>query len=455
MPTRRPTDPRRSRRRRLALRGLVVAVAIGAGGRLAEAGPIADWWASKFAPAPDTARPQDDTSTDGRLMSRWLTKDKTPFSSNAMGSNSVFLGEKGWEKTKTAPNPEAEAQIAAARKLFDAGKFAEAETLLKPLAKKEVKKGTAWGEKAQWLLAESQFRQKKYTSAEPSYELLFKTFPGTEYVDKLVAREYAIAQAWLSDEDPKAKKIDWKARFDGRRPFIDTSGYAIKALEHVQHHDPQGPLADDAALRTADHYHTVGDYETAAVFYDQLLAEHNKSPYRERAQLSSIDAKMKGYIGPEYDASGLEAARETVKRTMAEFPERQAGAEQLYHTLDLIEDQAAEKEYTTGLYYIRARAPAGAEYQFGLVQAKWPRSKWAALSKKEMAKVAKVPRKEIVPSRMMTLPGSTDPGIGGQGTQGGLNSLMGGAGGGGAGGAGGALGGLGGMGGGGMGGNPY
>jgi len=458
MPIDRPTDHRRSRRRRLARlarRGLVVVAATltTAGGR-ADAGPIADWFAAKMAPAPDTSRPQADTTTDGRLMSRWMTRDKTPFSSTkAMGSNAVVLGERGWEKSKAAvaPNPQAEAELAAARKLFDAGQFAQAEKLLRPLAKREVKKGSIWGEKAQFLLAESQFRRQKYVEAHDSYEALIKAYPGTEYVEKLVAREYEIAQLWLAHEDPKAKPMDWKASFDGRRPMVDVNGYAVKALDHVRLHDPQGPLADDAALRTADHYHTIGDFETAAVFYDQLLAEHAKSPFRERAQLSSIDAKMKAYIGPEYDATGLEAARETVKRTMAEFPERQAGAEQLYHTLDLIEDQAAEKEYEAGQYYLRARQPGGAEYQFGLVQARWPKSKWAGLARKELAKVAKAPRKEVVPSKIMTLPGVTDPGIGGQGSQNGMGNLMGGMGGGGGGGGGMGGGGMGGM----NGGNPY
>ena len=358
---------RRRSARRVAALALAAASSLATLAPRAEAGVISDWFAAKVAPNPDTVRPQDDTSTNGRLMSRWMTKERTPFSSGSMGKTSVLLGDKGWESTKQVADPQSEAEFGLAKKEYDAKRFDKAEALLRPLAKREVKKGTAWGEKAQYFLAEAQFQQKRYTAASDSYETLIQKYPGTEYIERLVAREYQIAQIWLADEDPKAKPLPLAAKFDGRAPFLDSHGYAIKNLEHVRLHDPQGPLADDAALRTADHYHNVGDFETAAVFYDQLLVEHPKSPYRERAQLSSIDAKMKGYIGPEYDSSGLEAARETIKRTMAEFPEHAAGAEQLYHTLDLIDDQAAEREYTTGLYYARARKPISAEYQFGLV----------------------------------------------------------------------------------------
>ncbi len=405
---------------------------------LAQAGAIADWLANRNAPTAMNM-PESDGKTNTSLIGRWLSTEKTPFSSgNSMGDTSVFFGQKGWEKTKSAPDPTSESEFVAAKKLYDAGDLAGAVKLLTPLAKREVKKGSPWGEKAQWWKAEAEFKMQKYVAAHDSYETLIKKYPGTEYVEKLVAREFQIAQIWLGPEDPKVKPMDWKSRFDGRQHLIDTPGYAVKALDHVRLHDPLGPLADDAALRTADHYHTVGDYETAAVYYDQLLAESPKSEYRERAQLSSIDSKMKGYIGPEYDITGLEQARETIQKTMAEFPERQATAEGLYHTLDLIRDQEAERAYTTAKYYVKAGKPTSAEYYYGLVVNKWPKSKWAGQARKEMASVAKMPRKASLPSKIMTAPGAADPstmgGMGGNnggagGAMGGLMNNMGGMGG--------------------------
>ena len=441
------TGPDRLRARR-ATRALAVAGLLGWLAPGAQAGPIADWLASLTAPTAMNAV-DSDGKANKTLINRWLTGEKTPFSSgSSMGDTAVVLGQKGWEKTKVAPDPTAEAEFAAAKKLADAGNHAGALKLLVPLAKREVKKGSPWGEKAQFWKAETEFKLQKYVTANDSYEILIKKYPGTEYVDKLVAREYEIAQAWLAHEDPKAKPMDWTSHFDGRQPLIDTGAYAVKALDHVRLHDPLGPLADDAALRTADHYHSTGDFETASVYYDQLLAENPKSEYRERAQLSSIDAKMKGYIGPEYDMTGLEQARDTIQKTMAEFPERQGASEGLYHTLDLIKDQEAERAYTTGLYYIRARKPISAEYQFGLVMARWPKSKWAGEAKREIAKVAKMPRKASLPSKIMTLPGAPDPSTmgGNGGNNGGPGGAMGGlmngmGGGGGAGGGGGGMGG--------------
>lgn len=414
---------------RTARRGASIALITLMVGPPASAGPISDWFSAFRSPNPDSISANSDTRTDGRLLQRWLTRDKSPFTTESMDSSSALVGEKGWSKTKVAPDPISQAEFDAAKKLFDAKQYDKAEPLFAALAKRELKKGTPWGEKAQYFLAETQYHRERFVAANDNYQRLIKKYPGTEYRDQLVRREYDIAMYWLSDEDPKAKPLPSKAYYDGRAPMLDAKGYAIRTLEHVRLHDPQGPLADHAALRTADHYHTVGDYEQAAVFYDQLLAEHAKSPLRERAQLSSIDARIKGYIGPEYDGSGLDSAQETIKRTIAEFPEHQASNEQLYHTLDLINDQHAEREYNYGLYYIRARKPTAAEYQFGLVIAKWPKSKWAELARVQLKKTATMPRKATLPSKIMTLPGAPDPGAMGGGSGGGSGGGMGGLGG--------------------------
>ena len=387
----------------------------------ADAGGIADWFSAMRAPAPDTIKPEADTKTNGRLMDRWMTRDKSPFTTETMEASTAVYGDKGWDKTKSAPDPVSQAEFEAAKKLFDAGEYPKAEPLFAALAKREVKKGSPWGAKAQFYLAETQFRRERYTAANDNFQYLLKKYPGeSDYKDRVIARETQIADIWLASDDPKGKPLPFRARLDGRAPMIDPQGYAIKTLEHVRLHDSNGPLADHATLRTADHFHAAGDYEQAAIYYDQLLTDYAKSPLRERAQLSAIDAKIKGYIGPEYDGTGLESARETIQRTMAEFPEHGAGNEQLYHTLDLINDQTAEREYTSGLYYIRARKPASAEYQFGLVIAKWPKSKWAEYAKVEMKKTAKMPRKASVPSRIMTQPGAPDQNSmgGGQGSGG-------------------------------------
>ena len=278
------------------------------------------------------------------------------------------------------------------------------------IAKK--RKGTHWGEKSQYYVAESQYQQKKYVKANDSFERLYADYPGTEFRDKLVSREYALAQMWLAQSDPEAKaeqKLPWYTRFTGEQPLIDTRGTGLKALEHVRHHDPDGPLADDSVLQIADYHMKSKDYESAAIYYDQLVASHPKSPFLQKAQLASIDSRLKAYMGPDYDGSGLEKAREMVKQTMSTFPDRQASYENLYHTLDVINDQEAERTFKVGEYYKRTGKVTSAEFYFGKIPQRWPGSPWAVKAKTELAQLAKMPRKPSVPSKIMSQPGANDP----------------------------------------------
>ncbi len=118
---------------------------------------------------------------------------------------------------------------------------------------------------------------------------------------------------------------------------------------------------------------------------------------------------MKNYIGPEYDASDLDKAREMIKQTMVAFPDRPASNEKLYHTLDLINDQEAERTYLVADYYKRTGKVASAEYMYGKIRHNWPKSEWAAKSKTELASLAKMPRKESLPSKIMSAPGRWIP----------------------------------------------
>jgi len=415
--------------------------------------PFAQWTAGydsglakKISKEEKTNASSETVEEPRTLLQRWLNpktggdaKDedssKLPSSKS---SSTLILGSDGWRPMlKPKANPEADKELDEALKLFQQGKLEEAESAFAKIAKK--RKGSHWGEKAQYHVAEIQYQQKKYVKANDSFERLFADYPGTEFLDKLVSREYSLAQMWLSQSDPKAKpeqKLPWYSHFTGEQPIIDTRGTGLKALEHVRHHWSDGPLADDAVLQIAEYHMNSGDYESAAIYYDQLIADHSKSPFFQKAQLASIDARMKGYMGPDYDGSGLEKARELVKQTMTSFPDRQASYENLYHTLDLINDQEAERTFKVGEYYKRTGKVTSAEYYFGKIPQRWPASPWAVKSKAELAKLAKLPRKPSVPSKIMSQPGANDPyysaggmgggGMGGGGMGGGMGMMPGG-----------------------------
>ncbi len=343
------------------------------------------------------------------LLGRWLTPKPSP-NTDPTAKTPLVKGPRGWEPPKVQENPEADAEFKAAFTLFEQKQYGEAEKAFKAIAKK--RKETPWGEKAQFYLAESYYQEGKFVYAHDALDQLVKDYSGTLYMDKVASREYAIGLKWLALSDPKTKpedRIPWQGRFTGRRPILDTTGYALQVMEHVRQHEPLGPLADDATMTLADVHVKQADYETAAEYYRQFVELYPKSPDLQKAHHAAIDAWIKGYGGPELDGTGLEKAREMIHKTMRAFPDRAENNEKLYHTLALINDQDAERAFKVGEFYRRTGKVASAEYYFGKIPQCWPKSPWATKAKAELATLAKMPRTPSLPSRMFTQPGSSDP----------------------------------------------
>ncbi len=207
-------------------------------------------------------------------------------------------------------------EFRSAPTLFRQGRFAEAERQFAWIAR--VRKDTAWGERAEYYLAECQYQQKKYVSAIESFERLHYDYPATEHLERLVSREYEIARFWLAQSDPRLpveKTLPWTARLDGRLPLLDIRGSALRALEHVERNNPCGPLAPAASIQIADDYMERRDYSTAGQYYDQFLQFYRRSPLRSRAWLAAIEARIRGDIEPRWDAAVSEA-REQVEQLL-------------------------------------------------------------------------------------------------------------------------------------------
>ncbi len=436
-----PTPPSLTARRRLRRAWTALAVLALSAGCQSASGPMARWRLTHdhVIAKPPTA---EEVGDDRGFLARMLTPEKAKIKPKT-DRDVVTASTDG--QTPIVPDREVEAEFRTAEQLFQQGKLAEAEKIFARIDKAknqghsttgyqfqpgkglfwkgDDKEGSLftplnrsaapWGQKALYFLAESQYQQGKLVAANDSFAKLVNTYPGTRYLEKAVAREYQIALTWLEAVDPNAKpekREKWGDRFNGKLPLVDVTGHAIQVLEHVRHHDPTGPLADDAVMRIADYYYQTGNYEEASMYYDQLINEDAKSPLLHKAQLASIDSKLKSYYGPDYDSDGLDKAQELIKQTMTNYPERDAKvSESLAHNLDLIRDQQAEISYRHGEFYRDTGYPGAAEFYFGEVRARWPSSPWAQKAKDQLELIAKMPRKKVLPSQIMTTPGSPDP----------------------------------------------
>ncbi|MFI5456440.1 MAG: hypothetical protein ACHRXM_13405, partial [Isosphaerales bacterium] len=118
--------------------------------------PLSQWRAAydgNLVRGPSREEMADATnSTDSpNLLDRWLAPKRTPGARSGDPGSTLVLGSDGWRPmAKPAKNPQADAEVQAALKLFQVGKFAEAEKQFAKIAKD--RKGTTWGETGQYYL---------------------------------------------------------------------------------------------------------------------------------------------------------------------------------------------------------------------------------------------------------------------------------------------------------------
>ncbi len=426
------------------VRGIVLLIAgIMAVGMTGCRSLYSDWIATRdrtLTPPPTRAEASPETDSEvlaaSTLQKRWLSPHPTSgIDTKEPGPLARLFGA-----TRPDPeDPEARRDLERAESAYRSGKLDAARPILKRLADRF--RGTAIGERSRYLLAETQLRRGDLVAANDHYEALVLDYPTSVYLDEAVRREYQIADVWLRTVQPKnlEELLPYKApqpeiellpsisdgprtRATGLLPPIDAGGHAERVFEHVRHHDPLGPLADDAVFRIAEFHYGRRDFQTAAYYYNQLLELHPKSDLAHAAQVGFVDSQVRDYRGAPYDRSGIDRAREMIRRNRVLFPERLVSADRLQETESWINDQQAERTYAIGQFYQGIGKVTSAEYYFAKVPRFWPDSPYAPKAREQLRTLAHLPRNEpSLPSKIETLPGaglqpfqdSTGPGLNG------------------------------------------
>ncbi|QDT95473.1 Outer membrane protein assembly factor BamD [Gimesia aquarii] len=339
---------------------------------------------------------------------------KPPWSKKSATDNPSIDGIRGpmqrvmqtalWKKKKdsTFIEPALGArEFKLANEKFQAKEYKAAEKEFKAIVKKY--KNDPIREDAQFMVAESQFAQKKYSWAQDGYDQLLIDFPSTRHLDQTTKRLFHIARYWLQEpsivtgndiqqvnlEDPGSETpeipSDGKQResrwalvpnfFDRTRPVFDTENRALEALKSIWLHDPTGPLADDSLMLTASYYLKKGRYMDADRTFSLLREEYPKSPHLKDAFMLGTHVKLMSYQGPQYDSTVLNDAGELKETTLRLFPESERA--RLKEELKKIEKAKAKRDWETVQYWMRRGKPKSAAIYCNLLIEKYPTSSFA------------------------------------------------------------------------------
>jgi outer membrane protein assembly factor BamD (BamD/ComL family) len=311
----------------------------------------------------------------------------------------LVLRAGNWEKQQ-APEPgTAQGDLHVAQALFRAEDYPKAAKAFEEVA--ENHKGNAEvHEQALYMKAEANFQQGKYVDARDGYEELLKTYPGSRHRGDAARRMFQIADIWLEEarEDMRRGSRSSLGRFvhfePDRKPLFDQDGHAIKNLENVRQHDPNGPLADDSLMVAAGYHFSMGDYQEAALLSDQLIHNYPRSEHQAQAHLLNAQSKLHAYKGAAYDPRSLEEARRTLRSALNLFPnELESERQRIYRELDEIRNSQAKTQFEIAEWYRTHGHPKSARlyYRWILQQKDFAGTKWAERAQQRLAELDQTP----------------------------------------------------------------
>jgi len=104
-----------------------------------------------------------------------------------------------------------------AKKYFDEGKYSRTATLLEEVV--QMTRTTSRGEEALYLLAQSYYKMKDYSTASEYFKTYYTTYPKGEYAE--LARYYSAYGLYLDSPDPRLDQTDTYKSMQQFQDFIE------------------------------------------------------------------------------------------------------------------------------------------------------------------------------------------------------------------------------------------
>lgn len=234
-----------------------------------------------------------------------------------------------------------------------------------------------------FIKAELLLSQKKLSKAARNYDNMLTKYAESPLANLAIIRESEIGMAFLNGRKKMALG------------FIPVSGTedGIGILEKmIDHAGYNKQISVDASIAIAKNYEKRKKFDDAYLKWYEIYSLANKNDtINKDALLGMAKAKLAVYNSKReskrsfYDASCLKTARTYFEMFQASYPE-EADKLGIAETLNVITEQLAYKELSTGLFYQRTDNKESANLYFDMVINNWPNSKSAEIARNMLNK---------------------------------------------------------------------
>lgn len=245
---------------------------------------------------------------------------------------------KKFTNPKNAVKDSPKEQFEWAMSFYNAKDFQRAAAEFEKLAKQYEFSESA--SKAQYYVGLCYENMNKYYLAYQNYQKAIDNFPHIENTEEILAREFAIANLYLSKPGPKVLGTDIM-------PPLDR---AIEIFKKVVENAPYGKFAEEAQFKLGEALKKSERYEEAVQAFHKIVEDYPKSKFVTQAMYEESNCAYKASLKPAYDVTATDNAIKTFEK----FTDKNKDAELAKSadaTMKRLKDKVAEKSFRAAEFY--------------------------------------------------------------------------------------------------------
>jgi outer membrane assembly lipoprotein YfiO len=227
--------------------------------------------------------------------------------------------------------------------------------------------GAELAEESQLNIAKTYFLVGDYKNSFKAYEQLIEKDPTTRRLPEILDKEFQVGVSQMER---------------------DENG-AIKVFERIIERNPRGFIAADSQVKIAECYYQLRQFDQAEDSFMTVMKNYPNSEWVPYAQFRIPYCKLSNIRVQERNYDLLTKSRDGFEVYLANNPHG-ALVETTNEIINEIDIKLAEREYETGVFYLRQKRPDAGIIYFESVTKNYPDTEWAAMAEEKIKMLKKV-----------------------------------------------------------------
>ncbi len=271
----------------------------------------------------------------------------------------VWSGETSWVDPDQLTRDTADQQYKYAISLMIKREYISAIGIFKGVINNNPE--TELAEESQLSIAKAYYLAGDYKNSFNAYEQIIEKDPATRRLQEILDKEFQVGVAQMER---------------------DENG-AIKVFERIIERNPLGFIATDSQVKIAECYYQLRQFDQAEDNFLSVMENYPNSEWVPYAQFRIPYCKLSNSRVQERNYDLLTKSRDGFEIYLANNPQG-ALVDETNEIIKEIDIKLAEREYETGVFYLRQKRPDAGFIYFESVIKNYPDTEWAAMAEEKI-----------------------------------------------------------------------